>query len=254
MALRIAFDLDGVLADMESELVRHAETLFGEAITRRVEAGAPDAAAASEPGIDPSTSEEQRQAVAETAAENVPPLLKVKMTPRQQRRLWKHVESIENFWCTLDELEPGIIGRLASIAAERRWEIIFLTKRPQSAGATAQVQSQRWLQSKGFPLPSVFVVQGSRGRIAHALGLDIVVDDRPENCLDVVVDSKARAILVWRDDEKNLPAAARRLGIGVVKTVDECLEVLVQIDTPAEQPGVIDRVKRLLGLKEPASA
>ena len=65
-------------------------------------------------------------------------------------------------------------------------------------------------ESKGFTLPSVFVVQGSRGRIAAALGLDIVVDDRPENCLDVVVDSKARAILVWREDEKLLPSAARR--------------------------------------------
>ena len=98
-------------------------------------------------------------------------------------------------------------------------------------------------------------MQGSRGRIAASLGLDIVVDDRPENCLDVVVDSKARAILVWREDEKQLPAAARRLGIGVVKSVSECLDILTQVDTPAarQQPGVMERVKRLLGLKEPAS-
>src|SRR5439155_16592344 len=107
-----------------------------------------------------------------------------------------------------------VIGRLASLAAERRWEIIFLTRRPESAGATAQVQTQRWLQSKGFTLPSVFVVHGSRGRIAAALDLDVVIDDRPENCLDVVVDSKARALLVWREDVSQLPAAARRLGIG----------------------------------------
>jgi hypothetical protein len=177
------------------------------------------------------------------------------MTSRQQRRLWQHVESIENFWETLADFEPGVIQRLAAIAAERRWEVIFLTKRPETVGATAQLQSQRWLQSKGFTLPSVYVVQGSRGRIAAALGLDIVVDDRPENCLDVVVDSKARAILVWRDDEKQLPAAARRLGIGVVKTVGECLDILTQLDAkPRDQPGMIDRVKRLLGLKEPASA
>jgi len=148
-----------------------------------------------------------------------------------------------------------VIQRLAAIAAERRWEIIFLTKRPQTAGLTAQVQSQRWLESKGFALPSVFVVQGSRGRIAASLSLDIVVDDRPENCLDVVVDSKARAILIWREDEKHLPAAARRLGIGMVKTVGECLDILTQVDTPArEQPGVMDRVMRLLGLKETANA
>ena len=87
-----------------------------------------------------------------------------------------------------------------------------------------------------------------------ALSLDIVVDDRPENCLDVVVDSKTRAILVWRDDEKLMPAAARRLGIGVVKSVGDCLDILTQVDlVPQEKPGVVDRVMRLLGLKEPAS-
>jgi hypothetical protein len=101
----------------------------------------------------------------------------------------------------------------------------------------------------------VFVVQGSRGRIAAALGLDIVVDDRPENCLDVVVDSKARALLVWRQDESLLPAAARRLGIGVVKTVGESLDIITQIDAASrEDPGVLARMKRLLGLKEAANA
>src|SRR5437867_4865690 len=171
-------------------------------------------------------------AVAEASADNVPPLMKTNMSSRQQRRLWRHVESIENFWQTLEEIEAGVIERLARLVHERRWEIIFLTKRPESAGATAQLQSQRWLESKGFPLPSVYVVQGSRGRIAAALGLDMVVDDRPENCLDVVVDSKARAVLVWRDDEKLLPPAAKRLGIAVVKTVAECLDVLEDIDAP----------------------
>ena len=46
--------------------------------------------------------------------------------------------------------------------------------------------------------------------IAAALTLDLVIDDRPENCLDVTVESKARAILVWRDDKTPLPAAAHR--------------------------------------------
>ncbi len=245
MALKIGFDLDGVLADMEGELFRQAETLFGDPMARHLQ--------------------ERAEAVADTAAAGVvrpppatpmPPLLKMNMTARQQRRLWHHVESIENFWETLVELEPGTIARLAAAASERRWEIIFLTRRPETVGATAQVQSQRWLESCGFKLPSVYVVQGSRGRIAAALGLDIVVDDRPENCVDVVVDSKARALLIWRDDEQLLPPAAKRLGIGVVKTTGESLDILTQMDPlPSnEPPGVIDRVKRFLGLKESASA
>ena len=170
------------------------------------------------------------------------------MTPRQTHRLWRHVETVNDFWQDLQEIEPGSLARLHGLATERRWEIIFLTKRPATAGATAQVQSQKWLESKGFPLPSVFVVQGNRGRIAQALGLDIVVDDRPENCLDVVTDSKARAVLVWRERQQGLPTAARRLGIGVVESMTECLDILVQIDTiPEEKEGVFNRVMRILG-------
>jgi hypothetical protein len=256
--LRIAFDLDGVLADMESELVRQAEVLFGEAMTRRLRgrAAAPGhttTVVAADAG-DQSADVVDGDQSGTDPLENTPPRLKLNMTYRQQRKLWRHVESIENFWETLEELEPGLIKRLAATATERRWEVIFLTKRPQTSGSTAQLQTQRWLQSKGFPLPSVFVVQGSRGRIAAALDLYIVVDDRPENCLDVVVDSKARAIIVWRGDEKLVPAEIRRLGIRVVKTTAECLDILVEVDsttTAAEHPGVLNRVRRLFGLKAP---
>src|SRR5947207_2831747 len=147
------------------------------------------------------------------------------------------------------------MARWAQLATARCWEIIFLTKRPEGVRATAQVQTQRWLEAKGFTLPSVFVVQGSRGRIAAALALDVVVDDRPENCLDVVVDSTARAILVWRSATEQLPSAAQRLGIGVVKSAAECLDVLAEIDRPArEQPGLMSRVKRALGLNETTNA
>ena len=250
MALRIGFDLDGVLADMESELVRQSEILFGEPMTRRLEERAAEAGDA--PAV-ADVAAAAAQGSLDAAPEFTPSVNRLNMTARQQRRLWHHVESIENFWEGLAELEPGVIQRLASLAIDRRWEIIFLTKRPETAGATAQVQSQRWLESKGFTLPSVFVVQGSRGRIAAALGLDIVVDDRPENCLDVVIDSKARAILVWRIDKNQLPSAVQRLGIGVVTSVADALEILTQVDAATRgEPGVMSRVLRLLGLKEPA--
>lgn len=254
MPLRIGFDLDGVLADMEAELVRQAEAIFGKAMTRRVEANRADGVDAPSPASDPGDADSGSQSAADQPIDDAPPLLKLQMSSRQQRRLWRHVETITNFWETLEEIEPGVIQRIAALAADRRWEIIFLTKRPESAGATAQLQTQRWLETKGFRLPSVFVVRGSRGRIAAALGLDVVIDDRPENCLDVVVDSTARAMLVWRDDEKLLPVAAKRLGIRVVKTVGECLDILALMESPAHEPrGVVGRVLRLLGRKETAS-
>ena len=246
MPLRIGFDLDGVFADMESALIRCATDVFGEAMIARLQERAKEGSAGETTAIP--DSEGAGDTAGPTVAENTPPILRIKMTPRQTHRLWRHVETITDFWLDLQEIEPGSLARLHALATERRWEIIFLTKRPPTAGATAQVQSQIWLESKGFPLPSVFVVQGNRGRIAQALGLDIVVDDRPENCLDVVTDSKARAVLVWREKQQGLPTAARRLGIGVVESMSECLDILTQVDTlPEEKEGVFNRVMRLLG-------
>jgi hypothetical protein len=241
MPLRIAFDLDGVLADMDSELRRQAESLFGEPIESEVPGRADD---------DEGSAAGDTDAIADPAPEFTPPATRLHLTRHQQRRLWQHVRSIENFWERLEETEPGIVGRLAALTSSCRWEIIFLTKRPDSAGVTAQQQSQRWLEEKGFRMPSVFVVQGSRGRIAAALDLHIVVDDRLENCLDVVTDSKARAILVLRAGETH-PSAALRLGIGVVTSVGDCLDILNQMEAARrEPPGVMSRIMRLLGLKE----
>jgi hypothetical protein len=192
---------------------------------------------------------------AEGAALSLSELAHLKMTSRQRRRLWRHIGSIEGFWETLQEIEPGAIQRLAALATDRRWEIIFLTRRPPTCGAAAQVQTQRWLESHGFSLPTVYVVQGSRGRIADALGIDVVIDDRPENCLDVVADSKAHAMLMWRGDEKLLPVSAKRLGVHVVKSVGECLDILSQTDSSfRERPSVTRRVTPFVPSEELAIA
>jgi hypothetical protein len=91
MPLRIAFDLDGVLADMESELVRQAEAIFGEAMTRRLQEGGTGAADEAAPDAAATPADAAGQVVAEKAPDNTPPLLKLKMTSRQQRKLWHHI-------------------------------------------------------------------------------------------------------------------------------------------------------------------
>jgi hypothetical protein len=254
--LRLAFDLDGVLADMESELVRQAKFLFGEPTTRRLQERAAEGAGTN-PRVEGAVSQASPAAedAAEGAALSLSELAHLKMTARQRRRLWRHIASIEGFWESLQEIEPGAIQRLAALATDRRWEIIFLTRRPPTCGAAAQVQTQRWLESHGFSLPTVYVVQGSRGRIADALGIDVVIDDRPENCLDVVADSNARAMLMWRGDEKRLPVSAKRLGVHVVKSVGECLDLLSQTDSSfREQPSVTRDVKRFVPSEDLAIA
>jgi hypothetical protein len=236
LSLRLAFDLDGVLADMESELVRQATALFGDSVARPPRARARRAAAHHGP-VPP-----------ESAAA-------LRLTLRQEHQLWRHVSGIDDFWESLREIEPGSVARLAALARERRWEVIFLTQRPDTAGATSQLQTQRWLEAKGFALPSVFVVKGSRGRVAAALGLDLVVDDLPENCVDVTADSHARAVLVWRDRTMDVPVTAKRPGVLVVKSVAECLAGLSDIGLPGRaRSGLVGRLVRRLGFGKPARA
>ena len=229
MAFRVAFDLDGTIADMHVVLRREAERLFGEAeLSTVVEQSGAEAGSADEP-------------------ENVKVMAELHLTGRQQMQLWEHVKTIENFWSGLPEMEPGIVARIAQAAMSRRWDVIFLTTRPLVAGETVQIQSQRWLEAHGFPLPSVFVVHRSRGKIAEALELDAVVDDRPENCLDVAVDSQAKPILIWPGDPKGLPPGAQRLGVRLVASISEALDLLIKMDDLKSEPRVVRSIKRFFG-------
>jgi hypothetical protein len=228
--MRLAFDLDGTVADMHSALAREARRLY--------------------PGVDPrwlprSAPGDGSHRSAEEAQGSIGHL-----SSKQQGALWRVVCEQDNWWETLDEIERGSLAQLYNVARERRWELIFLTSRPETRGDTAQAQSYRWLVSKGYETPSIFVVSGSRGRIASSLALDVVVDDRPENCLDVAIESSARPILVWRGDDGQVPSSARQLGIGSVSSIAECLSILESIDRPDEEGlGLIDRLRRKLGLK-----
>lgn len=245
MSLRIAFDCDGVIADLDSALAEIATRLFGplpaagadEAGSARAGADAsdPPATSAAPSAINGPTAEEEQVE---------PPRFRT-LTRQQQHDIWETVRNTENFWESLAETEPGIVARLAELAREQGWEVIFITQRPSSGGEKTQLQTQRWLVAHGFDLPSVYVIKGSRGKVAAALSLDVVVDDRPENCLDVKLESRARAMLVWRADFVDIPPNAQRLGIEPVAGIGACLDLLAA--PRPEKHGVLARIRHLIG-------
>jgi len=240
MPLRIACDLDGTLADMELALQRQAETLFGADVDLRGGSTLP---------LAPLQSPSSFDAPADAPVPASPAAPRRPLTELERRKLWSHVATLENFWSGLREIESGAVARLAAVAAAHRWEVIFLTQRPGGAGDTAQRQSQEWLRANGFELPSVFVMNGSRGRVADAFALDAVVDDRPDNCLDVVTDSTARALLVWRDEPGTVPPGAKRTGITVVFSFDEALDLLERLTARRRKPeSVLGRVRNAIGI------
>ena len=217
----MAIDLDGTVADLSSAMRSLAKRHFP-----------PD--------------DDTAESLSKDDAQERPALRDLGLRPSQLQRLWSRALKTKNFWTTLPEMESGVVRRIATLAAERRWDVLFITTRPTAGGATTQVQSQEWLVAHGFERPSVFVIRGSRGRVAAALQLDAVVDDRPENCLDVAVESTARAILVWPEDQKNPPPGVARQGVTVVPTIAAALDELVAMDR-AKTGRVVNSLKRLLG-------
>jgi len=208
MALRLGFDLDGVLADFRSAF---------EIVARGI--------AQVSAGVDPEDAESEP------------------LTTRDVRRVWGHVHRTANWWTTLDAYEPAQIARLYALSRRLRWETVFVTRRPQSAGDSVQFQTQWWLERHGFYLPAVVTVPGSRGDLANALRLDMVVDDQLHNCVDIVSGSPAKTILVMRDENPAVREHATSRGIGVVSTLKEALDVLERAQTVlAERHGRLNRL------------
>jgi hypothetical protein len=244
MSLRIACDLDGTVADMDAALQREASRLFGPDVDLRA---LPNERLESAEDVEGQIVESESDAVTSsstTAGAGRP------LTSRELRQLWRHVAQIDNFWMSLGEVEPGAVARLGALATQHRWDVIFLTQRPSTAGQTTQMQSHQWLKAHGFEWPNVMVMRGSRGKVAAALSLDVVLDDRPQNCLDVIADSEARPLLIWRFGADRIPSHVTRLGVQAVQTMAEAfahLEATTAERVRNRDRTVFGRLRRAFG-------
>lgn len=220
--MRIGIDMDGTLADFAC-IWRHVERqLFGD---DDVDADTPD---------DEAPGQEHGRDRRAGAIEG------------RRREVWRAIRSVEDFWTCLPPIEEGVVQRLNDLALERKWEVFFLTQRPATAGETVQRQTQRWLVAQGFEHPSVLTVTGSRGAAAAALYLDVLIDDLPRNCLDVVAESGCRPMLVLAEPDDATMQSARRVNVTVVPTVGRALDLLMTPESPPLTARILQSARTLV--------
>ena len=195
MGLRVGFDIDGVVADFRSAFRQTAEQLLKRRVSDTV------------------------------SAEHTPPSL----SPADVRHVWEHIAKTHNWWMEVPAYEPAQIAHLYGLMRATGWEVVFMTKRPASAGDSVQFQTQWWLERYGFYLPAVVTVPGSRGDIANGLRLDLVIDDQIINCAEVIGAGSTKAVVMLRDTDKAARAHALDRGIGVVSSLSEAITVMEQL-------------------------
>jgi hypothetical protein len=219
--LRVGLDLDGVVADFRTAFLDVAAEVLGRDAIRKPASPLPDFDAVS---------------------------------PSDAKRVWKVIAETPNWWLGIPSYEQPQIARLYQLARRFRWEVSFLTSRIPSAGDSVQFQSQAWLEACGFYLPAVVTVPGSRGEIANALRLDVVVDDQFLNCLEVVGASQTKALLILRMPDASLEQQASERGIGVVRRLEDVVELLLQLqDVLPQKRGAVMRLADWFRRREPDS-
>lgn len=99
--------------------------------------------------------------------------------------IWDEVKEDPNFWGHLPAMwgTYSLLQELTDIARAGH-QVYFITSRP---GRWAKHQSEQWLRQSGFDAIPTVLISFDKGLLAEGLKLDIFVDDKPENVLDVAM-------------------------------------------------------------------
>lgn len=241
MPLRIGFDLDGTLANFAVAFHDVEVRLFGP--DAHTDAGQPEKEREEAPG----ESGEENAEISNDEERRKKERRQLNEGRRRRDAIWKAIRETPNFWTHLEPLDPNAIRRIHEMTLRHKWEVFFITQRPYTDGDTVQRQSQRWLVTQGFDMPSVLVIGGSRGAAAAALRLDYHVDDSPQNCLDVSAESGAKPILIVASDDDATVQPARKLKIATALSIDAALDILEHATVARKNPSLLDRLASLVG-------
>ncbi len=172
------------------------------------------------------------RAVAQRELGIAPDDIEQELSKPEVERLWRNGSAASNWWLDVPAYEPDQIERLYAQVRRARWEVFFMTSRPPSAGDSVQLQTQVWLERYGFYLPSVLTTpSGARGELARALRLDLALDDRLVNCMEIISASNAKALMILRaPSEPRAAETAEARGIGVVPTLKQALDAVERLD------------------------
>lgn len=103
------------------------------------------------------------------------------LTSAEISEMWQEIRTTD-FWWELEPL-PECHAALAMLTDQQNDgdDVYFITNRP---GSYAKRLTEEWLENQGFSLPTV-LISSDKGSVCKGLGIEMFVDDKPENCWEV---------------------------------------------------------------------
>jgi len=145
-------------------------------------------------------------------------------TDEQVDHAWEYINETKGlFWNTLAPFHGTVdaLRRLRRLAWRKEVDVYFITFR---SGQGVKEATEEWLDAMGFRNPTVILAAwGTKGVIAAALQLNVLVDDLPDVLHSVWnIGAPTRTYLVKRDYNKRLWADPR---VNAVDSIGEMLDI-----------------------------
>ncbi len=107
------------------------------------------------------------------------------LTEAQDAETRAYTQANPDWWLKLQPYENTHLAFaiLNQAAKHRVIDLYFITFRP---GRGLKATTEQWLGWQGIDNPTVICSVHDKGHVAQGLGLDVFVDDKPENCRDVM--------------------------------------------------------------------
>lgn len=127
---------------------------------------------------------------------------------KHRSEAWTKIKESHDFWYRLPSLTGAeeFLGHLADFPTSV--DTYFVTSRP---GLTSKIQTEQWLGERGYENPTV-LISSQKGMCARALELDYYIDDKDENCVDVVAYSPTTKCVQLIQPWNHRQEGAQRVG------------------------------------------
>jgi 5'(3')-deoxyribonucleotidase len=107
-------------------------------------------------------------------------------TKEEFDKVWADARHTDKFWENIPVVQG--FNHRAMIDLNEKHDLYFITDRFDTVGGSAVRQTLNWVrfQLLAGATPAGIVVAKFKGPVAKVLDLDAFIDDKPENCTDVV--------------------------------------------------------------------